>query len=81
MTNNEDEDDDFSILPENLGSRLLTTTSTSISPTSIINDYVSSSIHISNNPKLVCHGRGLIATRDIKIGEVLFVLKPTVTAI
>ena len=43
MTNSEDEDDDFSILPENLGSRLLTLTSTS--PASIINDYLSSSIY------------------------------------
>ena len=42
--------------------------------------YVSPSLAISTDPNLVVHGRGLVASRPIKAGELLFVHPPSVKA-
>lgn len=62
-------------LPENLGQRLIEENHCDDSLT-----YVSPLLAISKDPKLVAHGRGLVAKSSIRSGELLFVHPPTVKA-
>lgn len=75
---------DISILPENLGPRLMGLLEGSTNDSGCNNDdsltYVSQSLKISTDPKLVAHGRGLVAVAPILAGELLFVHPPTVKA-
>ena len=66
---------DISTPPENLGQRLIEENHCDDSLT-----YVSPLLTISKDPKLVAHGRGLVATSSIESGELLFVHPPTVKA-
>jgi len=72
------ESPDFSVIPENLGQRLLGLSGDNKSDEGLT--YVSPSLSISDDPKLVAHGRGLIAKKPIQAGDLLFVHPPTVHA-
>ena len=77
----------FLVLAENLGPRLMgmltddTNDNDNDNASSLSSlTHVSPSLKISSDPSLVAHGRGLVATRDISAGELLFVHPPTVRA-
>mmetsp|Transcript_19533 Transcript_19533/g.48647 ORF Transcript_19533/g.48647 Transcript_19533/m.48647 type:complete len:520 (-) Transcript_19533:2413-3972(-) len=69
---------DFFVLPENLGHRLMGLSENNQDGDSL--SYVSSSLVISSDPKMVAHGRGLVAKTPIQAGELLFVHPPTIHA-
>jgi hypothetical protein len=79
---------DLSVLPENLGPRLMglsegTNSGNNGNPngkSGVSLTYVSPSLKISTDPRLVAHGRGLVAAAPIQAGELLFVHPPTVKA-
>jgi hypothetical protein len=69
---------DLSVLDENLGQRLMGYSGCNNDDDSLT--YVSPSLKISTDPKLVAHGRGLVVVAPIQAGELLFVHPPTVKA-
>ena len=69
---------DFFVLPENLGQRLVGLSENNQDDDSLA--YVSPSLAISSDPKMVAHGRGLVAKIPIQAGELLFVHPPTIHA-
>jgi hypothetical protein len=71
---------DLSVLPENLGRRLMGMSEGVDDGDNDSLTYVSPSLRISNDPNLVAHGRGLVAAAPIEAGDLLFVHPPTVRA-
>ena len=69
---------DLFVLPESLGQRLVGLSEDNHSDDALT--YASPLLVVSEDPKLVAHGRGLVAKSSIKAGELLFVHPPTIKA-